>query len=96
MILCTISCSKGYELRVSNYYTAGMDSVIIGNKAVVFTNLGMETATDYRKIGKGNHTVRFVPHMQEPFYGVVSIPGSGDGRLTVQVDAIKQVSVLED
>jgi len=33
------SCGKGYDVRFSNYYIEDMDSVVIGNDKIIFTNI---------------------------------------------------------
>lgn len=90
------SCSKGYEVKFTNYYIEPMDSVVIGNNLVVFTNVYQETASDYRKIQKGKHTVKFVSGTKKVFYSVLSVSGSGSGKLNILIDGINQISVLED
>lgn len=95
-LLIASSCSKGYEVRFTNYYTEPMDSVIVGNDAVIFSGVKTESSTDYKKIGKGNHSVRFVTDSKKVFYSTFDVAGSGSGKKTIQVDAIQQVSILED
>ena len=90
------SCNKGYEVSFSNYYTDTMDSVIVGNNAVVFVNVAPGTKTGYQKIGKGKHTVRMIARSKKSIYAQLNIAGSGSGRRVIQIDAIEQVSILED
>jgi len=98
-IVCSIlfsSCDKGYEVRFTNFYTEAMDSVIIGDPKITFTNIAQETTTPYQKIIRGDHSIRMVTKSKKVFFGVVPIPGSGTGKRTIQVDGIKQISILED
>lgn len=95
-VLFFSSCSKGYEVSFSNYYTESMDSVIVGHNAVVFVNVGTGAQTDYQKIGKGEHSVKMITHSKKVIYSRLSISGSGGGRRIIQIDAIEQISILED
>jgi len=95
-IIVFCSCDKGYEVRFTNFYLEPMDSVIIGDPKVTFTNIELETTTHYQKIGRGDHSIRMVTRSKKVFFGVIPIPGSGTGKRTIQVDGIKQVSILED
>lgn len=90
------SCSKGYEVSFLNYSTEPVDSVVVGNNAVVFVEVPLETNTGYRKIGKGRHSVKIVTRSKRVVYGELNIAGTGSGRRTIQIDAIRQVSILED
>src|SRR5260370_1249592 len=90
------SCSKGYEVRFVNYYIEPMDSVVIGNNILVFTNIDLESQSEYQKIGKGNHTIKCISKNKKKFYSVLVIPKNGDGKRTIQIDAINSISILED
>jgi hypothetical protein len=89
------SCSKGYEIRFSNFYIEKMDSVVIGDNKVVFTNIDRETSTEYKKIARGKYSINCVAANKKRFSTEIFIPGQGTGKRTVQIDAISQVSILE-
>jgi hypothetical protein len=87
-------CSKGYELRFSNYYTERIDSVSIGS-ALTFTSVSTETSTDYLPINRGQYEVRIASAGKKRFRTSIFIPGNGSGKRTVQIDGIGQVSYIE-
>ncbi len=90
-------CKKKYRVSVANYYLLRLDSVVIGNRAVIFTDIAPETRTDYREITSGEHSVRFYPPGEGLFYGTAKLPRNGPGGdHTIQVDGLKQVSVFQD
>src|SRR3954463_6165974 len=99
-ILCVAtifcSCDKGYEVRFANFYLEAMDSVYVGDTKVIFVNVPLESATEYQKIGRGNHSIRMVTKSKKVLFGTIPIPSTGTGKRTIQVDGIKQVSILED
>lgn len=95
LILLT-SCGKGYQVRVANYYLEKLDSVIIGNRAVIFTGVEAETRTEYRSITSGDHSVKCVMMNGDYFYGVAALPKGGEGSHTIQIDGLKQVTTLKD
>lgn len=90
------SCSKGYEVNFTNYYIEPIDSVIVGNNLVVFTNIAIETTSEYKKIGKGNHSIKCISQSKKIFYSTIHISGTGSGKRNIQVDGIQQISILED
>jgi hypothetical protein len=94
--LCLGSCSKGYQVRFTNYYIETMDSVIIGNNTLVFTNIPLLSQSDYSKIGSGDYKITCVTNNKKKFFSSISIPPSGSGKRTIQIDAIKNFSILED
>mgnify|MGYP006919234530 CR=1 FL=1 len=94
LLLC--SCSKGYDVRFVNYYTEAMDSVIIGNKTIVFTNVAPEKETDFRHLKRGQYKFTCISHSGKHFSSEFFIPGNGSGKRTIQIDAIAQLSVLEE
>ena len=95
-VLILSSCGKGYQVRFTNYYTESMDSVIIGNNTIVFTNIDEETSSGYKKLKKGNYNIICVTKTKKRFGSTISIPKSGDGKRTIQIDAINNFSILED
>ena len=90
------ACDKGYRLRVSNYYLEPLDSVTIGNNLLVFTNVAVKQTTDFKKIPKGNHAFTITTRTKKKFSSSIFISGKGSGNRTIQIDAIKQIFVLEE
>jgi len=90
------ACDKGYEVRFSNFYREKMDSVNIGEGRVIFTGVGIQQTTEFRKITKGEYMVRCKASDKKTFHVMLSIPSTGSGKRTIQVDGISQVAVLEE
>lgn len=88
------SCDKGYRVRFANYYVERIDTVSISGTPF-FSMVETEHVTDFKKITKGDHPVRFVSQGGRVFATSIHIPSTGTGDRTLQVDAISQVSVLE-
>lgn len=95
VVLCC-SCDKGYEVRFTNYYTEPMDSVIIGENFIVFANVDLQATTAYKKLMAGKHGVRMITKSKKEIFSDFTIPSKGSGQRTLQIDAIKQVVLLED
>ena len=87
-------CDKGYRLRVSNYYTSKLDSVVVGNRDIVVKDLPPMSSSDYEKLKRGNYHIVIVSG-SKTFTTSLFIPGKGEGNRTVQIDGIEQVSILE-
>lgn len=94
--LLLASCDKGYEVRFTNYYIEPMDSVIIGDRMIVFTGVELQASTGYKAIGKGKHSIECVSKTKKRFSSEISIPSTGNGKRTVQIDGINQISILEE
>jgi hypothetical protein len=94
--LLFVSCDKGYEVRFTNYYIEPVDSVIIGSNKIVFKNIELQATTGYEKISKGKYSIQCVSHGKKRFFSSISIPGSGKGKRTIQIDGINQISILEE
>src|ERR1044071_3519722 len=92
LVLLLSSCDKGYEVRFKSYYLEEVDSVIIGNHAVVFSGVPTYSATSFAKITRGQHAVRIKTETKQ-FFSVCPIPGNGEGKRTLQIDAIGQIAV---
>lgn len=90
------SCDKGYEVRVTNYYIEPMDSVVVGENDLVFKNVGLQMTSDFEKLSKGQYSVTFITNKKKKFYSSISIPNSGTGKRTIQIDAIVQIAILEE
>ncbi len=100
LLLCIVSlmfltgCDKGYRLRVSNYYTATLDSVIVGERTIVVKDLAPMTSSEYQKIKRGQYFIRLMSG-NKTFTTSIFIPGKGEGNRSVQIDGIEQVSIIE-
>ena len=89
-------CSKGYRVRVSNFYYEKIDSVIVGNRALIFTDLDTGATSAYQHIVSGEHSVQFVVSDGRRFFGLAPLRKGGSGDRTIQIDGLRQVVVLED
>jgi hypothetical protein len=96
MAFTLFSCDKGYEARFTNYYSESMDSVVVGASGAVFAGIGIKQSSDYQHVKSGTHSVVFKTHSGLKFYGTFPVPTSGTGKYTIQVDGVRQVSILED
>lgn len=90
------ACAKGYQVRVSNYNTEILDSVIIGNNEIVFTQIGLQSTTEYRNIKSGDKTIKCITKTKKKYNSSISIPKKDSGKRTMQIDGINSISVLED
>lgn len=90
------SCSKGYEVRVSNYNNEALDSVIIGNNNIVFTQVDKQATTEFRKIKAGTYTIKFITKAKNEYGSSITIPKRDGGKRTIQIDGINAVSILEE
>ena len=91
-----ISCGKGYKVRVSNYSTERIDSVIIGNNKLVFKEIDQEQTTDLYSLSKGNYNVTFINRSKRRFFTNLFISSKGGGQRTLQIDGLNHISVLEE
>lgn len=91
-----VSCDKGYDVRFTNYYTEPMDSLVIGDNQIVFKDVAPENTTGFEHVTRGKHSLKFVTRSKKRFYSVMTIPSKGSGKRTVQIDAIRQIAVLEE
>jgi hypothetical protein len=89
------SCSKGYEVRFTNYFIEKIDSVSMGSQAV-FTSIAFQASTDYQAVPRGQYDIKIVSISKKRFTAQVFVPGNGTGKRTIQIDGIGQVSFLED
>jgi hypothetical protein len=96
LVILISSCDKGYEVRFSNYYIEPMDSVVIGDNKLVFTNVELQSSTEYRKINKGKYSITCISRTKKRFTSELNIPGKGSGKRTIQIDGINQISILEE
>ena len=90
------SCDKGYQVRFSNLYIEPMDTVVINNGKIVFTDIGLQSTTEYKKISKGKFDVVMVSKSKKRIHSTIDVPSHGSGKLTIQIDGISQVAVLEE
>jgi hypothetical protein len=96
VVLAAASCSKGYEVRFTNYYIEPMDSVIIGNNTVVFKAIELQASTGFSKIERGKYPIRCISKTKKKFSSEITIPSTGKGKRTIQIDGISQISILEE
>ena len=90
------ACGKGYEVRVSNYNTEVLDSVIIGNNEIIFTAIDLQSTTEYKKIESGDKSIKCITKTKKKYNSSISIPKKDGGKRTIQIDGINSISVLED
>jgi hypothetical protein len=90
------SCGKGYEVRLTNYNTEVIDSLIIGKSDIVFAQTDRQATTEYKKISSGEKTIRCVTKTKKIYSSSISIPKRGTGKRTIQIDGLNRISVLED
>lgn len=90
------SCGKGYEVRLTNYNTEAIDSLIIGNSAIVFAQIDRQATTEYEKITSGEKTIRCITKTKKIYSSSISIPKKGTGKRTIQIDGLNRISILED
>lgn len=91
-----VSCSKGYEVRFANYSTERMDSVIIGNNKLVFTNVERQTETEYSGLKAGNYAVVCVSESKKRQSSSISLSRNGNGKRIIQIDGTGTINILED
>lgn len=90
------SCGKGYEVRLTNYNTEVIDSLIIGNSDIVFVQTERQATTEYEKITSGEKTIRCITKTKKIYSSSISIPKRGTGKRTIQIDGLNRISILED
>lgn len=90
------SCSKGYEVRVSNFNNETLDSVVIGSNTIVFTQVEKQATTEFRKIKAGTYTVTFITKTKNEYGSSITIPKKDGGKRTIQIDGINSISILEE
>jgi hypothetical protein len=73
-----------------------MDSVVVGQNKLIFQNIAQETKTGFNTITKGNYTIRCISKTKKVFYSTITIPKSGTGSRTIQIDGVNQISILEE
>lgn len=91
-----VSCDKGYTVRFTNYSQQPMDSVIVGDKVIVFTNVEIQTVTDYRDIKEGKYAIECVTKAKNRYYSNITIPSTGEGTRSIQIDGTNTIVVLEE
>ena len=91
-----VSCDKGYTVRFTNYSLEPIDSVTVANDGVIFTNIEVQTVTNYLPIKKGNYTIQCVTRDKSRFYSTLTIPKSGTGKRSIQIDGTNTIVVLEE
>lgn len=95
-LVALTSCDRGYQLRVANYYTEDMDSVVVGNNTLVFKKIPSLATSGFEDIKKGTYNVVFITSKKNKFYSKITIPNHGTGKRTLEIDAIEQIQLLEE
>jgi len=90
-----ISCDKGYTVRFTNYSQQPVDSLIIGDNEVVFTNIEVQNVTEYKPIKKGNYSIQCVTKSKNRYKSSFNIPSAGEGKKSIQIDGTNTIVVLE-
>jgi hypothetical protein len=90
-----ISCDKGYTVRFTNYSQHPIDSLIIGENTLVFSNVEIQTETEYKPIKKGKYAIECVTKSKNRYFSSITIPSSGSGTRSIQIDGTNTVVVLE-
>jgi hypothetical protein len=95
LIILLSACSKGYDVRVTNYYIEQMDTVVVGDK-IVFTDVARQTSTEYKNMKKGTYNVTFITKTKVHINSSIVIPSKKSGKRTIQIDGQGNVLVLKD
>jgi hypothetical protein len=90
------SCSKGYEMRFANYSTERMDSVIVGDNSLIFTNVARQSESNYEKIKRGTYDVVCISESKKRFTTSITIAKTGSGKRSLQIDGTGAINFLED
>lgn len=90
------SCSKGFEARVINLNLEVLDSVIVGNDVLVFTNIDLQQKTGYQNLKSGKYVLKFITKTKKRYSAEFTIPSKGRGKRSLQIDAINNISVIEE
>jgi len=98
VLICILfsSCGKGYEIRVTNYNTEVLDSVIVGKEPIIFIQLERQVSTEYRKLTSGDHSIKIITKTKKVYNSSISISKKGGGKRTIQIDGLNRISILED
>ena len=96
IFLTLASCDKGYDVRFTNFYLEPVDSVVIGQNKVVFTNIEVKATTSAMKMDKGDYSVTCITKSKKHFGAELSIPKKGSGVRTLQIDGLGNIIVLEE
>lgn len=96
MVLVFSACDKGYTVRFTNYSLNHMDSVIVAENGVVFTNIEVQTVTSYLPIKKGTYSIECITKGKSKFYSTITIPKNGTGKRSIQIDGTNSIVVLEE
>ncbi len=90
------SCGKGYEVRITNYNTELLDTVIVGKQPIIFAKVERQTTTEYKKIDSGDQFIRVITKTKKEYTSTIAVPKKGTGKRTIQIDGLNRISVLED
>lgn len=89
------ACDKGYQIRFNNLYTEKMDSVSVGDKKIIFTDIEPGASTAYTVIARGQYEAKCVSKTKKRFSVSFFVSGKGSGTKTIQVDASGQTQLIE-
>ena len=90
------SCDKGYTVRFTNYSLEPMDSVIVAENGAIFTNIEVQTVTNYLPIKKGTYYIECITKDKGKIYSTITIPKSGTGKRSIQIDGTNTIAILEE
>lgn len=90
------SCDKGYEVRFTNYYLEPIDSVVVGANEIVFKSIPFNGTTEFVKLRQGTYGVNITSSSKKKFSTSITIPKSGTGKRTIQIDGTKAIYILEE
>lgn len=90
------SCDKGYQVRFVNYYNEPIDSVVVGSNKLVFKAIELQAKSPYYDLSKGKYGILIVSKTKKRFSSSITIPSTGTGKRTIQIDGIEQISILEE
>lgn len=95
LALSLMACSKGYEVRVTNYYLEAMDTVLVGDK-LIFTDIARQNSSEYKPLAKGTYNVTFITKSKFQVNSTITIPSKKSGKRTIQIDGQGNVLLLKD
>ncbi len=96
LIISLASCDKGYDVRITNYSTETMDTVTVGNKTLLFTDVARQTQTSYFHLKKGSYGITCVSKSRKRYTSSITIDKKGSGKRSIQIDGTGAIVVLED
>ena len=95
-VMLFTGCDRGYDVRFTNYSTEVMDSVIVGNKSLLFTEVDRQSETGYSHLKKGTYGILCVSKSKKRYSSSITIAKKGSGKRSIQIDGTDSITVLED